>query len=543
MPRSFAERTHTSWVYLIPLMIQVPLLIISSQMNPDQMNPDLVSYLLVAQHYLQGNFHLAINGYWGPLFSWLIVPVLALSRDPVLAARIVNGIGAVIYLIGGIRILRAFGFDQIIVLAGGILTALFSIYWSTFVIEPDLLMSGLLLVGLSFTLASEKQDTGRHPFVAGLFYGAAYLTKAVALPITLLSLVSVALLRVLTRLRSFRAATSMVGRSMVGFILMAFPWVMVLSFHYGELTFSTSGIINHALVGPHNPDRLHPTFAVFNIPEAGRITTWEDPTLFRNHPLYQLWSPFSSRVNFNHQIKLILYNARLQHFYLNQFDGTGIGVFSAILGFLLFRPWARSFQTHPWRFAVIAIASITAIYLPVYALAPRYYLGCYPFLLSATFGLPTVLATVIQTLFGTQTSAGHPASIRNVAVILTTLLFGYGLSGPLSQSLTRGNDEAAFVMAKQVAAALPFHGPIAAVGDKSRVALYVAYLTEQPYYGIKVEKNVSVAELQKTGAAFVLVKRGLPVDDALSKHPAARLMELQAKDDPAWPLRVYQLTR
>ncbi|MCI0556816.1 MAG: hypothetical protein L0287_38240, partial [Anaerolineae bacterium] len=159
MPR-IARWAHPSWVYLIPLIIQVPLLIISGRMNPDQMNPDLVSYLLMAQHYLQGSFHLAVNGYWGPLFSWLIVPVLALLQDPVLAARIVNGIGAVIYLIGGIRILRSFEFDRIIVLAGGLLIALFSIYWSTFVIEPDLLMSGLLLVGLSFTLASEKQGTG-----------------------------------------------------------------------------------------------------------------------------------------------------------------------------------------------------------------------------------------------------------------------------------------------------------------------------------------------------------------------------------------------
>ena len=151
---------------------------------------------------------------------------------------------------------------------------------------------------------------------------------------------------------------------MMGLILVVLPWVVVLSLHYGELTFSTSGGLNHALVGPNNPAHSHPTFTVYHVPEAGRVTTWEDPTVFRNHPLYQPWSPLSSRANFYYQLKLILYNARLQHFYLNQFDGTGIGVLSAILAFLFFWPWVRTFQTHPWRFAVIAIACITqSIYL------------------------------------------------------------------------------------------------------------------------------------------------------------------------------------
>jgi hypothetical protein len=356
-----------------------------------------------------------------------------------------------------------------------------------------------------------------------------------------LLLFSIALLRILTGILSFRAAASMVARSTAGLILMVFPWVMVLSFHYGELTFSTSGGLNHALVSPNNPNHSHPTFTVYHVPEAGRITSWEDPTVFRNHPLYEAWSPLSSSANFKYQLKLILYNARLQHYYLNHFDGTGIGVLSAILAFLFFRPWIRTFQTHPWRFSVIAIASITAVYLPVYALAPRYYIGCYPFLLSATLGLPTVVAIAIQTRFATRASAGQPVWIRNFAVIITVLLFGYGLSGPLRQSLTSGNNEPAYLIAKKAAAELPFHGPIAAVGDKWRIALYVAYLTDQPYYGIKVEKQVNVAELQNTGAAFVVVKRALPVDDALSKNSAARLMN--SPDDKSWPVRIYQLIR
>ncbi|MHC4720172.1 MAG: hypothetical protein ACYSYT_06835, partial [Planctomycetota bacterium] len=41
-----------------------------------QINPDGISYISVAQKYLAGDFAGAINGYWGPLYSWLLMPFL-----------------------------------------------------------------------------------------------------------------------------------------------------------------------------------------------------------------------------------------------------------------------------------------------------------------------------------------------------------------------------------------------------------------------------------------------------------------------------------
>ncbi|MCI0603029.1 hypothetical protein L0156_08435 [bacterium] len=528
-------------VFLIALMIQVPLMVLAGVRNPDQINPDAIAYLRVAQNYLHGNYHFAVNGYWGPLFSWLTVPVLPLVNDPVTAFRLVDWISAVIFLIGGINVLQTLRFDRITVAVGGILIALFSIQWSIFFIGPDLLMSGLLLVALSYTLASDNAGTGRRPFVAGLFYGAAYLAKAVALPIALLSMICIATIRVLAGITSFRSALYMVGRSALGLALLVIPWFLVLSLHYGNPTFSTSAPLNHALVGPHNPNWFHPSSAVFNVPERGRITTWEDPTVLQNHPLYARWSPFSSWSNLKYQIKLMFGNARLQFHYLKEFDRFGFGIVSAILGFLFFRPWVRSFQTHPWRFGGIAIASMTFIYLPVYSAAPRYFLACYPFLFVVTFGLLTVLAGAIYSQFRNKAS-DRPAWIRKFALILTTLLLGYGLSEPLKRSLTtRGYDEAPYSVARKMASSLPFQGPVAAVGDGRRVALYLAFLTEQPYYGIKLDVNVSVGELHKTGAAFVIVSRGIPTDQALSKDPSVQLLALQAQDDDGGRERVYCL--
>ncbi len=37
---------------------------------------DTISYIHVAQLYINGCFSYAINGYWSPLFSWLLIPFL-----------------------------------------------------------------------------------------------------------------------------------------------------------------------------------------------------------------------------------------------------------------------------------------------------------------------------------------------------------------------------------------------------------------------------------------------------------------------------------
>ena len=43
------------------------------------LNTDGISYISIALNYLNLNLVDAINGYWGPLFSWLLIPFLSLG--------------------------------------------------------------------------------------------------------------------------------------------------------------------------------------------------------------------------------------------------------------------------------------------------------------------------------------------------------------------------------------------------------------------------------------------------------------------------------
>jgi len=47
-----------------------------------QINPDGVGYIQTAWKYLSGDFYGAVNAYWGPLLSWLLIPFLYFNQNP-----------------------------------------------------------------------------------------------------------------------------------------------------------------------------------------------------------------------------------------------------------------------------------------------------------------------------------------------------------------------------------------------------------------------------------------------------------------------------
>ncbi|MBL0104831.1 MAG: hypothetical protein IPP51_14360 [Bacteroidetes bacterium] len=53
-------------------------------------NPDSFQYLVIARHYVHGDFQQAVNGCWSPLISWLLVPFVAVGLNGVLAFKILQ---------------------------------------------------------------------------------------------------------------------------------------------------------------------------------------------------------------------------------------------------------------------------------------------------------------------------------------------------------------------------------------------------------------------------------------------------------------------
>jgi hypothetical protein len=174
-------------------LVQILLLVKATWLYREQINPDAISYLRIAGYYLHGQTDLMVSGVWGPLFSWLIVPWLLVFPDVddhLLAAHAAVAVSAVVFLFGTYSVLKAMRLPRDAVVVGTWITAFLSVSWSVSVISPDLLMSGIFCYGVS-RLLSGKWDIG-----TGMILGVAYLAKHIALPLSGLVVVALAVIQV-----------------------------------------------------------------------------------------------------------------------------------------------------------------------------------------------------------------------------------------------------------------------------------------------------------------------------------------------------------
>ena len=466
---------------------------------------DAISYIRIAQYYLRGQTDLMVSGVWGPLLSWLIVPWLLVFDDPLLAAHAAMAVSAIVFLFGCSCVLRAVRLPRTAIIIGTWIAAFLSVAWSAVIITPDLLMAGLFCWGTSLLFSDKWVANARTAFGAGIVLGAAYLAKHVALPGSALMIIALAGINVAVYQSSLRQTVRATSIFVAGFLIVAGPWIGILSYKYGRPVVSTIGPIQHAIAGPPDMARDHPDHLRFYKPEPGRITIAEDPT---NLP-YKYWSPFESIGYAVHQAKLIHRNAFTIVGSLKSFDWLGLGLVSAILGYLLARPWRKSLQEEPWRLSFIPIASVALIYLPVYVgqgypnYEVRYYWFAFPFLLAASFGFILHLSGAISK---------HSAVQRALALALVTLSLIVGNEGAFLRAFSLSETPDSQYLAAKILTnklrATGLVGSVAAVGTGSGPDVrYLAYLLNVQSFG-HVLKLDDPEEILSSGTALVMVPRG-----------------------------------
>jgi hypothetical protein len=125
--------------------------------NSHTYNFDSLSYINIAQDYFQGHYAEAINAYWGPLFSWILIPFLYIfGNDPLqsfFAAKVLSLILGLIALIGFKLLLNRFEINEKIgnILLLSLVPEL--VYFSFIWITPDLLITCILMFYLVLILS------------------------------------------------------------------------------------------------------------------------------------------------------------------------------------------------------------------------------------------------------------------------------------------------------------------------------------------------------------------------------------------------------
>ena len=281
-------------------------------------NPDGISYLDIADAYLAGDFSNVVNGYWSPLYSWLLAGALGVARVGFRSELVVvHAVNFGLFLCSLVafslfvrELIRFRGklpgeSAMTAALPDWVLVALaYAIFtWSSLslitlsVVTPDLCVAAVMYGVAALLLRIQSGGRRWRLFaVLGGILGMGYLAKAGVLPLAAGSLLASGL-----AMRDWRAAMPRVMVAASCFCVLAAPWVAVLSASKGRPTFGDSGKLNYAwavndvpifanwqggdpLDGTplHPPSRLveHPATFEQGDRVAGSLPLWYDPSFW-----------------------------------------------------------------------------------------------------------------------------------------------------------------------------------------------------------------------------------------------------------------------
>jgi hypothetical protein len=312
----------TFWVRVIALCGSIIVAAISSWSARFSLNPDGLSYLDIADNYLHGNWTAAVNAYWSPLYSWVLTLGFRILRpSPYWELPTIQAINFVIFLMA----LAAFdvfwrtqgehyqktlhssaesdkaAFPTWAWTAIGYAFFIWTLTNATLVSEvtPDLLVAAIVYVLASILVRMRAGDSRMGIFLLfGLILGAGYLGKT-AMFVLAFPFLAVSFLTVRNRAKGL---LRLIAASMV-FLIVAAPFIFLISREKGRFTFGDSGRLGYAWVvnragpffnwqglPPSLDTPLHPTRKLlsapalyeFSQPVAGTYPPHYDPSYWND---------------------------------------------------------------------------------------------------------------------------------------------------------------------------------------------------------------------------------------------------------------------
>lgn len=357
---------------------------------------DIVSYLDIADAYLQGEWNVAINGTWSPLYSWLLGLIISILKpSPYWEFPVVKFLNFLIYLFALIcfdLFLRELIFfyqektpqspnrafimpEWAWAILGYTLFIWSSLVWiGIYCDTPDLCTAALVYLASGIVLrVHTRSDSWFNFIMLGLCLGFGYLSKAAMFPLAFVFLTT-AMLSVC----NLRRALPRVLVALLVFTIVSSPFIVALSIAKGRLTFSDAGKLSYAwFVNPGDfiiPDHhwqggppgsgtpKHPTRKIldappvyeFGTPIRGTYPPWTEPSYW--------YEGLTVKFNLKKMIRILWRNTS---FYYTQFLG------SLILSYLILICVASRFRSFlirdlakNWRLFIPAIAGLVIYMIP-----------------------------------------------------------------------------------------------------------------------------------------------------------------------------------
>ncbi|MBI5681016.1 MAG: hypothetical protein HZC47_08990 [Methanobacterium sp.] len=273
------------------------------------MNSDGISYITIAQKYINGDFINAINGYWGPLLSWLLIPLLQFSSSPqssVYLMKILSLITGFFTIIGIRLLINNFEIEKTIKTAIVFSLIPTILYFSFFITTPDLLITCTIVYYLYFIFSPNYCNNLLMGILCGLSGALSYLSKSYALAFFLTHFIIFNLFFYFQSENKKKHATILKNLflGLLIFFTVSGLWIGLISDKYDKLTIGTAGEYNYNFVGPESNGHYDYYMGLVKPPNESAVSSWEDPSYFK----MESWSPFESWDYLKFQMKIILDN-------------------------------------------------------------------------------------------------------------------------------------------------------------------------------------------------------------------------------------------
>lgn len=456
-----------------------------------QINPDGVCYIGIAQKYAAGNFSQAINGYWSPLFSWLLVPFLLMRIDGLFASKILTLIigSGVIFAVGCLarQFLISIPVRRVLVLSSISLTLLFAMT----VITPDLLMTFFVLIYFFYIFKTNYADSKKWAVLCGLLGGISYLAKNYCFPFFIVHFL---IMNILHYIRCSGAAekSKIVKNFIYGmavFAVMSGVWIGVLSYKYHKFMFSTAGGSHTASYIRWNTEPMY--YQGFIVPpDSTAVSAWEDPSYLQ----YAKWSPWESSDDLRYYYYHSKFNVLKSYLFFKDLSYFAVPILIVCILFCVQRP-AKVLEQHQICFPFLSLLIFAAGFCLVFV-EKRY--------LWPTFYLVLVMGGWIVDRLLQNNFFTRPRRI--VVYIFFLISFAYR---PAMRELPAAAYEGKnYYEISQSLKKYISPGDKIASNDEWNTSLYFAYYLKAQYYGIPkkgVDEKVTEQELQKFGIDHYLV--------------------------------------
>lgn len=470
------------WQILLVLAIYSIISIVLINHYQYIINSDGISYISIAQEYLNGDFADAINGYWGPLFSWLLIPFVSFSSTPVYTLYLTKILSIILgfFTIIGVRLL-IYRFEMEKPVKTAILFSLIPVvlYFSFNLISPDLLVTCLLIYYFYIIFNPNYSNNLYNGILCGLIGALAYLSKSYAFIFFLAHFIlfnSFYYFKSLTKDKKVKILKNFL-LGLIIFFTISGIWIGLISAKYGETTIGTTGEYNYALVGPESQGDPLYYQGLLKPPNAHAINAWEDPSYFKMNS----WSPFSSFSYFKYQLKLVLENIIT---ILNIAEAFSILSIIIIIGSILLI--IKSVHTSASKEKISHLLITIVIYAAGYSfilVESRYLWPIYILLI--------IMGGYLLNLLFKKDKFSN--SLKKILLIFLVVSF---VISPVMVLVTGYEiNKDVYQLGNTLKTDYQLHGNIAS-NSKWELTSYLAYYTESKYYG-QTKKNTNYNDLKK----------------------------------------------